>query len=235
MLDAVQQLNRIALEEAGDPEIETRINQYELAYRMQASVPEVMDLSREPKRVQEMYGTEPGKPSFANNCLLARRLVERGVRFVQLFDADWDHHNGIFEKLPGKCAQVDRAAAALVRDLKERGLLDDTLVVFATEFGRTPMVQGADNDGKPAAAGRDHHRDAFSIWLAGGGVKRGYVYGATDELGFAVAEKPAHVHDFNATLLHLLGVDHEQLTYRYQGREFRLTDVHGKVVHDLIA
>jgi len=235
VIDTVNDLNRMHYERVGDREIETRIEQYEMAYRMQTSVPEVMDIWSEPERVHEAYGTTRGEASFANNCLLARRLVESGVRFVQLFDADWDHHGSVFSKLPQKCKDVDRPAAALVKDLKERGLLDDTLVIWTTEFGRTPMAQGKDGDGRMTAPGRDHHKDAFTIWMAGAGMKPGLVYGETDEFGYEVVANPVHVHDFNATLLHLLGIDHERFTYRYQGRDFRLTDVHGEVVHGLLA
>jgi len=234
-IDAVNSLNTMTHERTHDPEVETRIAQYELAFRMQMSVPEATDIWREPPEIHEMYGTTPGKLSFANQCLLARRLTERGVRFVQLFDPGWDDHSGIFSMLPVHCREVDRAMAALVRDLKQRGLLDDTLVVWATEFGRTPMAQDKNEGGTRAAVGRDHQRDAFTIWMAGGGVKRGFIYGETDELGASVVANPVHVHDFNATLLHLLGVDHKRLTYRHQGREFRVTDVSGEVVHDLIA
>lgn len=230
-IDAIKALNELHYAEVRDPEIETRIQQYEMAYRMQTSVPEAVDIASEPKHVHELYGTTPGKPSFANNCLLARRLVERGVRFVQLFDSDWDYHLGIFPLLPPKCAQIDRGAAALVTDLKQRGLLDETLVVFGTEFGRTPMAQH--NDGAPV--GRDHDIAGFTVWLAGGGVKRGFVLGQTDEVGYAAVEKPVHVHDLNATMLHLLGIDHKLLTVRFQGRDFRLTDVAGEIVHDIIA
>jgi hypothetical protein len=224
VLDALQELNRLQLADVGDPEIATRISQYELAFRMQTAVPELTDLSREPRRILEMYGATPGQPSFANHCLLARRLVERGVRFVQLYDADWDHHAGVFTALPQKCRQVDKPMAALVRDLKERGLLDETLVIWGGEFGRTPMMQGAAG----ANPGRDHHKDAFSIWLAGGGVKGGFTYGQTDDLGYHPTEDPMHVRDLHATILHLLGLDHERLTFRFQGRAFRLTDVAGE-------
>ncbi len=234
-IDAVSRLNRISLERTHDDDIATRIAQYELAFRMQMSVPEATDIWSEPPEVHEMYGTTPGKLSFANQCLLARRLVERGVRFVQIFLPGWDDHSNIFALLPLHCAAVDQAMAALVTDLKRRGLLDDTLVVWATEFGRTPMAQDKDDSGTRAAVGRDHQRDAFAVWLAGGGVKSGFVYGETDELGHTVTANPVHVHDFNATLLHLLGIDHERLTYTHQGREFRVTDVFGKVVHDVIA
>jgi len=235
LLDAVRDLNREHLEQAGDPEIAARISQYELAFRMQSSVPELMDLTREDPKVLERYGAAPGKPSFAANCLLARRLVERGVRVVQLFDSDWDHHGNLEQRLPAKCRDVDQGMAALLADLKERGLLADTLVVWGAEFGRTPLRQGADNTGAETPGGRDHQRDAYTIWMAGAGVKPGLSYGATDELGFNPIEKPVHIHDLNATLLHLMGLDHERLTYRYQGREFRLTDVHGSIVRDILA
>ncbi len=235
LVDAVGDLNRLEYAEYPDSEILARTRQYEMAFRMQASVPEAIDLASEPKHVLAAYGVEPGESSFARNCLLARRLVERGVRFVQLFDSGWDHHNGIEAKLPPKCREVDRASTALVNDLAERGLLDDTLVVFSTEFGRTPMAQAVNGLGGKAVPGRDHHVDAFSIWMAGGGVRAGYVHGATDEFGYEVVSDPVHVHDLNATILHLLGIDHERLTYRYQGRDFRLTDVHGDVVKSLLA
>jgi len=236
VVDAVKDLNRVAFDDVGDPEISTRISQYEMAYRMQTSVPELMDIKSEPTHIHEMYGTKPGESSFANNCLLARRLVERGVRFVQLFDQGWDHHGGVFENLPKKAKQVDQPIAALLKDLKERGLLEDTLVVWNSEFGRTPMAQGTSGDGsKISEAGRDHHKEAYTVWMAGGGTKRGHVYGETDELGYGIAKDPVHVHDFNATVLHLLGVDHERLTFRYQGRQFRLTDVHGEVKKGVLA
>jgi uncharacterized protein (DUF1501 family) len=206
-----------------------------MAFRMQTSVPELMDISKESKATLELYGAEPGKGSFANNCLLARRLVERGVRMVQLYDADWDHHADLATRLPRKCKDVDQGIAALVTDLKQRGLLEDTLVIWGGEFGRTPMQQTDSAVGNATKPGRDHHKDAFTMWLAGGGVKRGITYGQTDDLGYNIAENPVHVHDLNATVLHLLGLDHERLTYRYQGREFRLTDVHGTVVKDLLA
>jgi hypothetical protein len=235
VLDTVQQLNQKQLADMGDPEIATRISQYEMAFRMQTSVPELMDISQESKQTLELYGAQPGKPSFANNCLLARRLVERGVRMVQLYDANWDHHADLATALPRKCKDVDQGMAALVRDLQQRGLLDDTLVIWGGEFGRTPMQQTDSGTGNITKPGRDHHKDAFTIWMTGGGVKRGITYGKTDDLGYNVIENPVHVHDLNATVLHLLGLDHERLTYRYQGREFRLTDVHGKVVKDLLA
>ena len=230
VVESINRLNALQLDELGDPEIETRIRQYELAYRMQSSVPELMDISREPKHIHAMYGTQPGQVSFANNCLLARRLVERGVRFVQLCDQGWDHHGSVFENLPKKCKQVDQPIAALIRDLKQRGLLDETLVVWGTEFGRTPLLQS--DRAKP---GRDHHKDAYSVWMAGGGVKGGVTLGETDALGYFPTENPVDVNDWHATILHLLGVDHEQLTYKYQGRQFRLTDVSGNVLSPLLA
>jgi hypothetical protein len=227
-LEAIGRLNRLRLDVVGDPEIATRISSYEMAYRMQTGAPEVMDIAREPKHILEMYGAEPGKPSFANSCLLARRLLERGVRFVQLFHEAWDQHGNLKADLKKNCANTDKPCAALVRDLKQRGLLDDTLVIWGGEFGRTPMVQGGDD-------GRDHHPNAFTMWLAGGGVKPGLTLGSTDDLGFNAAEDRVHVHDLNATLLHLLGFDHTQLTFKFQGRDFRLTDVHGRVVQKLLA
>ena len=235
VLDTVQQLNQAQLAEVGDPEIATRISQYEMAFRMQTSVPELMDISKEPKETLELYGAQPGKASFANNCLLARRLIERGVRMVQLYDADWDHHADLASRLPRKCLDVDQGMAALVTDLKQRGLLEDTLVIWGGEFGRTPMSQTDSGSGTATKPGRDHHKDAFTMWLAGGGVKRGLTFGRTDDFGYNIVEHPVHVHDLNATILHLLGLDHERLTYRYQGREFRLTDVHGEVVRGLLA
>jgi hypothetical protein len=228
-LDAVRQLDHLALERVGDPEIATRISSYEMAFRMQQSAPEVMDISREPQHVLEMYGAVPGKSSFANTCVLARRMLERGVRMVQIFHESWDQHTALVHDIKKNCTETDRACAALIRDLKQRGLLDDTLVIWGGEFGRTPMVQGGGTDG------RDHHPSAFTVWLAGGGVKRGITYGETDELGFNVAKDKVHVHDLNATILHLLGFDHTKLTYRFQGRDFRLTDVHGQVVTGLLA
>ncbi len=228
-LDAVRSLNRMNLERTGDPEIATRINSYEMAFRMQLTAPDVMQIANEPKHVLEMYGAEPGKPSFANTCLLARRLLERGVRCVQIFHESWDQHGNLVNDLKKNCKVTDQACAALVKDLKQRGMLEDTLVVWGGEFGRTPMVQGGGNDG------RDHHPNAFTMWLAGGGIKGGISHGATDDLGFDVVKDRVHVHDLHATILRLLGFDHEQFTYRYAGRDFRLTDVHGKVVHDIIA
>ncbi|HJZ53907.1 MAG TPA: DUF1501 domain-containing protein [Gemmataceae bacterium] len=228
-LDAIKALNEKRLGAVGDPEIAARISAYEMAGRMQASAPELMDLSKESKETLEMYGAEPGKPSFANNCLLARRLIERGVRFVQLFHEAWDHHGGLVSGLKAECGKTDKASAALVKDLKQRGLLKDTLVIWGGEFGRTPMVQGGGDDG------RDHHPNCYTVWLAGGGVKPGLVLGASDEFGFNAVEDRVHVHDLNATILHLLGFDHEKLTFRFQGRDFRLTDVHGKLVEKLLA
>ncbi len=236
LLDGIQGLNREQLADVGDPEIATRISQYEMAFRMQASVPELMNLADEPAEIRELYGAKPGQASFANNCLLARRLVERGVRFVQLFHADWDHHSGIETNLPARCKDVDQPMAALVKDLKQRGLLNDTLVVWGAEFGRTPMLQGTDAEDNPAARpGRDHHKDAFCVWMAGGGVKPGVTVGQTDDLGYTIVEDPVHINDFHATLLHLLGLNHERLTFKFQGRKYRLTDVAGKVVTKLLA
>jgi hypothetical protein len=235
VLDAVKALNEQQLGVVGDPEIATRISQYEMAYRMQTSVPELMDIQEENKVTLDMYGAQPGKASFANNCLLARRLVERGVRMVQLFDSDWDHHGGLKQRLTAKAKDVDRPMAALVRDLKQRGLLDETLVIWGGEFGRTPLRQGINGDGTKTSPGRDHHKDAYTMWMAGGGIKPGVVYGKTDDFGFNVAENPVHTHDLNATVLHLLGLDHERLTFRYQGRDFRLTDVHGELVGGIMA
>ena len=233
VLDAVRSLNEQNLDIVGDPEIATRISQYEMAFRMQASIPELMDLKEESQATLDMYGATPGKSSFANNCLLARRLIERGTRMVQLYDSDWDHHGALDKRLHAKTKDVDQGMAALVRDLKQRGLLDETLVIWGGEFGRTPLRQGA--AGNKAAAGRDHHKDAYTMWMAGGGVKAGITHGKTDEFGFNVIEDGVHTHDLNATVLHLLGLDHEQLTFRYQGRDYRLTDVHGAVVTPILA
>src|SRR5262245_277266 len=227
-LDAIGKLNRMRLGVTGDPEIATRINSFEMAFRMQSSAPELMDISKEPRHILDMYGAEPGKPSFANNCLLARRLVERGVRFVQLFHESWDQHSALVKDITTNCHDTDKPSAALVRDLKQRGLLKDTLVLWGGEFGRTPMVQGGSD-------GRDHHPNAFTMWMAGGGVRPGIVLGESDELGFNVTKDKVHVHDLHATILHLLGFDHTRLTYRFQGRDFRLTDVHGNVVQQLLA
>jgi hypothetical protein len=227
-LDSIRSLNQMRLEVMGDPEISTRINSYEMAFRMQSSAPELMDISHEPKAVLEMYGAEPGKMSFANNCLLARRLVERGVRFVQLYHEAWDQHSRLVEDIQQNCKDTDQASAALIRDLKQRGLLQDTLVIWGGEFGRTPMVQGGDN-------GRDHHPNAFTMWLGGGGIKPGLTIGETDDLGFNVTKDPVHVHDLQATVLQALGFDHTKLTYKFQGRNFRLTDVSGRIVQQLLA
>lgn len=237
-LNALRDLNHLQAEQMGHPETLTRISQYELAFRMQTAVPEVMDISQESQATLDQYGAVPGQSSLANNCLLARRLVESGVRFVQLFDWGWDFHgtgkaNGITEGLTTKCASMDQPVAALIRDLKQRGLLDDTLIVWGGEFGRTPFREGRTSKSK--ILGRDHFPDVFTMWMAGGGVKGGFDYGASDELSFGVAEKPVHVHDLQATIMHLLGIDHERLTYRFQGRDFRLTDVHGHVVQDLLS
>ena len=228
-LNALRRLNELALDDYRDPEIAARIASYEMAYRLQTSAPELMDLASEPKHVLDQYGIkDPKESTYARNCLLARRLIERGVRFVQLFHEAWDQHDNLTKALKQNCADTDQASGALVADLKQRGLLDDTLVIWGGEFGRTPMVQGG-NDG------RDHHNRSFTTWLAGGGVKRGHIHGETDDLGFNVVRDPVHVHDLHATILHLLGFDHTKLTYRFQGRDFRLTDVHGKVVDKLIA
>jgi len=237
-LDTLQRLNELQAKEMGHPETLTRIAQYELAFRMQVSVPEVMDISREPDKILEAYGAEPGRTSLANNCLLARRLVESGVRFVQLFDWGWDFHGtgpdeDIRDGLTRKCATMDKPILALINDLKSRGLLDETLIVWGGEFGRTPFREGRTSNGE--ILGRDHYPDCYSMWMAGGGVKSGLTYGKTDELGFSITENPVHVHDLQATILHLLGLDHEKLTFRFQGRDYRLTDVHGEVIHDLVA
>ena len=233
VLNAVGQLNQQQYEITGDQEIQTRTSQYEMAYRMQASVPELVDIRQETQATLEAYGAEPGKASFANNCLLARRLVESGVRLVELYDSGWDHHNSIESRLPKKCGETDRPIAALLHDLKQRGLLQDTLVIWGSEFGRTPLNQGSVKG--RGLSGRDHHKDAFTMWMAGGGVRKGISFGRTDDFGMDVVEDPVHVHDLNATVLHLLGLDHERLTYLHQGREFRLTDVHGRVVQEIIA
>ena len=232
-VDVVSDLNRMKADVVGDPEIQTRISAYEMAYRMQSSAPDLMKLSEEPQHILDLYGATPGKASYANNCLLARMMIQRGVRFVQLYHTNWDHHGGPTENLehhlPAICREVDQASAALVLDLKQQGLLDETIVVWGGEFGRTPMGEILQT------TGRDHHIDAYSMWVAGGGFKSGLVYGATDELGLSVTEKPVHVHDLQATILNQLGLNHERLTYRFQGRDFRLTDVHGHVVQDILA
>jgi uncharacterized protein (DUF1501 family) len=227
-LDAIQELNRQRLGRVGDPEIATRINSFEMAYQMQSSAPELMDIRQEPQHILDLYGATPGKTTYATACLLARRLVERGTRFVQIFHEAWDQHGNLVGDLRRNCADTDRANAALIQDLKARGLLDDTLVIWGGEFGRTPMVQGGDD-------GRDHHPNCFSMWMAGGGVRPGMTLGASDDFGFNAVVDKVHVHDLHATILRLLGFDHEKLTYRFQGRDFRLTDVFGEVVHKLIA
>lgn len=229
-LDLLAWMNQRQHDALRDPEILSRIASYEMAFRMQSSVPELTDLRQEPEHMLKLYGAEPGKPSFANNCLLARRLIEKGVRFVQLYDRGWDSHTDIDREHTRQCAAVDRPSAALIADLKQRGLLSDTLVIWGGEFGRTPVAQVM---GK--TYGRDHHPHGFTVWLAGGGVRPGITYGATDEFGYHVAENPVHVHDLHATILHLLGIDHERLTFRTQGRDFRLTDVAGDVVKDILA
>jgi uncharacterized protein (DUF1501 family) len=227
-LDAIQELNRQRLGRVGDPEIATRINSFEMAYQMQSSAPELMDIRQEPQHILDLYGATPGKTTYATACLLARRLVERGTRFVQIFHEAWDQHGNLVGDLRRNCADTDRANAALIQDLKARGLLDDTLVIWGGEFGRTPMVQGGDD-------GRDHHPNCFSMWMAGGGVRPGMTLGASDDFGFNAVVDKVHVHDLHATILRLLGFDHEKLTYRFQGRDFRLTDVFGEVVQKLIA
>jgi len=233
LIDGVAALNQLNFARTGDPEIETRIQQYEMAYRMQASVPELMDVSKEPDSVYEMYGPDSRSPgTFAANCLLARRLAERDVRFIQLYHRGWDHHGELPKRLPVSARDTDQPSAALVKDLKRRGLLDDTLVVWAGEFGRTPYAQG---DPKPDDYGRDHHGRCFSLWMAGAGVKGGHIHGATDEYGFNIAERAVAVHDIQATILHQLGIDHEKLVYRFQGRRFRLTDTEGHVVREILA
>ena len=233
MLDGLAQLNELQLADVGDPEIRARIAQYELAFRMQTSVPELMDLSGETAQTFEMYGEDSKKPgTYAANCLLARRLVERGVPFIQLYHRDWDHHGGLPDRMVQQCKETDQASAALVMDLKQRGLLDETLVIWGGEFGRTVYCQGAITD---TSYGRDHHPRCFSLWMAGGGIKPGTVYGETDDYSYNLVRDPVHVHDLQATILHQLGIDHTRLTYRYQGRDFRLTDVHGHVVPGILA
>src|SRR3954464_5335588 len=227
VVDAVNTLNRGYNTLVDDPEIATRIAQYEMAYLMQSSVPELMDISQEPANTLDLYGCKPGDGSFASNCLLARRLAERGVRFIQLYHKDWDHHGGVKDGITLKAQEIDRACMALITDLKQRGLFDDTLIVWAGEFGRTPMSQGGD--------GRDHHNAGFTIWLAGGGVKRGFVYGATDEFGYSAVENPIDVHDLHATMLSLLGIEHTRLSIKFQGLDVRLTGIAGKLVKDILA
>ena len=232
-LDDIAAINELKLQEFGDPEIATRIAQYEMGFKMQRSIPELTDLSTESAQTLQSYGPGVDQPgTFAHNCLMARRLIERGCRFVQLMHAGWDQHNSLTTELYNQCRDTDQASAALVMDLKQRGLLDDTLVVWGGEFGRTPFLQG-DIDNRPRW-GRDHHPYAYTVWMAGGGVQTGISYGKTDDLGINVAENPVHVHDLQATLLHQLGIDHERLTYKFQGRQFRLTDVHGHVVQDIL-
>lgn len=236
MLDGLRDLNQLRYGETKDPELLARIEQYELAYRMQTSVPELVDLSQESDATLSAYGIDAKSSGFGKNCLLARRMVEKGVRFVQLYHRGWDNHgtgeyDDIKTRLPKLCREVDQAAAALVLDLKQRGLLDETLVIWGGEFGRTPMNEGRNGS---TYMGRDHHPRAFSIWMAGGGVKSGFSHGSTDELGYNIGENPVHVHDLNATILHLMGIDHTRLTYRHVGRDFRLTDVAGSVVHEII-
>jgi hypothetical protein len=232
-LDLVGELNRRRLAEIGDPEIATRIASYEMAFKLQSSAPELMDLAQEDQKTLDLYGCKPSEPSFARACLLARRMIERGVRFVNIYNEGWDAHSDVAGNLKNNCGKTDQASAALVADLKQRGMLDQTLVIWGGEFGRTPMVET--NTALGRSLGRDHHPQAYTMWLAGGGMRSGITYGKTDDLGFNVAENPVHVHDLQATILHQLGLDHERLTYRYAGRDFRLTDVHGKVVRELLA
>ncbi len=232
LIDSMQELNRKQLGKLGDPAITTHIENYELAFRMQTSVPELMDISKEPKDVLESYGAEPGKASFANNCLLARRLAERGVRFIQLCHRDWDHHGGLPEGIKNQTRNTDKPSAALIKDLKQRGLLDDTLVIWGGDFGRTAYSQG---EITKTNFGRDHHPRCFSLWMAGGGIKPGMVLGKTDDFGYNIVEDPVNFHDLHTTMLHLLGIDHKQLTYRFEGRDYRLTDIHGDLVKPLLA
>lgn len=230
IIDRISELNRLRHAEVGDPEIEARIDAFQLAYRMQTSVPQLMDISKEPKEVLERYGASPGAASFSNNCLLARRLAESGVRFIQIYDRGWDHHGSVTKNITNKIEQTDKPCAALIRDLKERGMLDETLVIWGGEFGRTAYAQTRD-----AVFGRDHHPRCFSIWMAGGGIKGGTTIGETDDFSYNIAKDGVHVHDLQATILHLLGIDHERLTYRFKGRDFRLTDVHGRIVHEILS
>ena len=233
ILDAIQKLNQLTAEEYGDPEVEARISQYEIAYRMQTSVPSLMDLSNEPEHTFELYGPDSRKPgTYAANCLLARRLAERGVRFIQLYHRGWDQHNDLPRDISLQCKGVDQASAALIQDLKQRGLLEDTLVVWGGEFGRTVYCQGNLTDNN---YGRDHHPRCFTMWMAGGGIKRGMTLGETDDFSYNILSDPVHIHDLQATILHCLGVDHTQLTFKYQGRHFRLTDVSGEVVTKILA
>ena len=226
-------MNALKSREAGDPEIEARIRQYEMAFRMQASVPDLTDVSRESESTFRLYGEDArSRGTFASNCLIARRMAERGVRFIQLYHVGWDHHQDVPRDLPLMCGDVDKASAGLLTDLKQRGLLDDTLVIWGGEFGRTTFSQGQPTEKK---YGRDHHGRVFSMWMAGGGIKPGVNWGASDDYGYSVAENGVHVHDLQATILHLLGIDHTRLTHRFQGRDFRLTDVHGEVVREILA
>jgi hypothetical protein len=232
LLDHLARLNQLKLEQSGDPEIATRIAQYEMAFRMQTSVPEIADIESEPKHILDMYGPDVLRPgSYARNCLLARRFAEKGVRYVQLFHAGWDQHRNLPTQLKVQCQDTDQPSAALVRDLKQRGLLDDTLVIWGGEFGRTTFVQGSLTEKE---YGRDHHPRCFTIWMAGGGIRAGTSYGETDDYCYNVAKDPVVIHDFQATVLHLLGIDHTRLTFKYQGRHYRLTDVHGEVVQGLL-
>jgi uncharacterized protein (DUF1501 family) len=231
MLDGLATLNERQLQETGDPEITTRIGQYEMAFRMQSSVPELTNLTTESAKTFELYGEDAKRPgTFAANCLLARRLLEKGVRCVQLYHRGWDQHGGLPTNIPKQARDIDQPQAALIRDLKQRGMLDETLVVWGGEFGRTVYGQG----GVQADYGRDHHGRCYSVWLAGGGIKPGMAHGETDDFSYNIVSNPVHVHDLNATILHCMGYDHERLTYRYQGRDFRLTDVHGKVVREIL-
>lgn len=232
-LKLIQKLNKHRLEQIQDPDIAARIASYEMAFRLQSTAPELMDLAKEDPKTIELYGCDPAKPSFARSCLLARRMIEMGVRVVTIYHEGWDAHSDVVGNHRHNCKATDQASAALVQDLKDRGLLDDTLIVWGGEFGRTPMIENSAALGR--SKGRDHHPQAYTIWMAGGGIKGGMTYGATDDLGFHVVDKPVHIHDLQATILHLMGLDHERLTYTYQGRQFRLTDVHGHVVRDILA
>jgi hypothetical protein len=232
-LKLIQKLNKHRLEQVQDPDIAARIASYEMAFRLQSTAPELMDLAKEDPKTIELYGCDPAKPSFARSCLLARRMIEMGVRVVTIYHEGWDAHSDVVGNHRNNCKATDQASAALVQDLKDRGLLDDTLIVWGGEFGRTPMIENSAALGR--SKGRDHHPQAYTIWMAGGGIKGGMTYGATDDLGFHVVDKPVHIHDLQATILHLMGLDHERLTYTYQGRQFRLTDVHGHVVRDILA
>ncbi|MDF1752870.1 MAG: DUF1501 domain-containing protein [Verrucomicrobiales bacterium] len=232
-LDVIQELNKRRFRQVGDPSIKTRIEAYEMAWRMQSAAPELTDLKKESKETLELYGVKDGEPGFGRNCLLARRMIERGVRFVQVYHSGWDHHGDVEKGIKTQAGETDQGSAALIQDLKDRGLLEDTLVIWGGEFGRTPMIEASETLRR--TKGRDHHPQAFSMWFAGGGIKPGITIGETDELGFNIVEDPVHIHDVQATVLHLLGINHETLTYRYQGRDFRLTDVHGRVVTKLLA